>query len=392
MRRDSVSVMRASWSYRTADEPDASRVETMGSRRPICPPHECDAAKRFASVTHWRTLHASGLQQESGINRGGSIKGGADHALQACHRCRCIAVRPAARCRPGARAKTGRHVAHVSLGQPAQRLDPRGGDCLHGGAVHAAVQQPRALRSAPAAQYHRQHPARARHQLGLGRQQDQAHFQAAQRRDLARRQAVHGQGCRLHHGQAAGEGPRQLPQEPTQDLVAQPQGGDRQRRPRGDVPPRPAAGLVRGAVRHRLQPGLSLPRVGGRHAHQADRHRAFQVRRVQEQRVGEARAQPRLLAQGPPLHRRHRVARHRQPLDPRAGVRRRRVRHDAVARPDRGAGARHQIAAAQGQLRAAADQQLDQPDRQSRSGALQRSQAALGSGAVARPVPPSTTS
>ena len=202
--------------------------------------------------------------------------------------------------------------------------------------------------------------------------QDQAHLQAAQRREMARRQAVHGQGRRLHPGQAAGEGHGQLPQEPAQDLVAQPEGGDRQRRPRGDVPPRPAASVLRRAVRHRLQPGLSLPRVGGRHAHQADRHRSLQVRRVQEQRVGQARAQPRLLAQGPPLPRCHRMARHLQPLDPRAGLRRRRVRHDVLARPDRGAGEGHPVAAAEGDLRAAADQQLDQPDRQPRRRAVQR--------------------
>ena len=87
-----------------------------------------------------------------------------------------------------------------------------------------------------------------------------------------------------------------VPQEPAQDLVAQSEGGDDQRRPRGDVPPRPAAGVVRRAVRHRLQPGLSLSRVGGRHAHQAGRHGPLQVRRVQEQQVGQGRAQPRLLA------------------------------------------------------------------------------------------------
>ena len=38
----------------------------------------------------------------------------------------------------GARPEAGRHVAHVSLGQPAQRLDPRGGNRLDDGAVHAA--------------------------------------------------------------------------------------------------------------------------------------------------------------------------------------------------------------------------------------------------------------
>ena len=46
----------------------------------------------------------------------------------------------------------------------------------------------------------------------------------------------------------------------------------------------------------------------------------------------QARAQSRLLEEGPALSRCHRVAHHRQPLDARAGLRRRRVRHD-VRRP-----------------------------------------------------------
>ena len=202
------------------------------------------------------------------------------------------------------------------------------------------------------------HPARARHQLGLGRRQDQAHLQAARGRQVARRQAVHRQGRGLHAGQAAGQGPRRVPQEPAHDLVAQPEGGDRQRRPRGDLPPQPAAGLVPVAVRHRLHPGLSLPRVGGGHAHQADRHGAVQVRRVQEQRVRQARAQPRLLEKGHPYIDAidWRVISNRSTRG--AGLRRRRVRHDVLARLDRALMQGHPVAAAEGHLRAAADQQL----------------------------------
>ena len=77
-------------------------------------------------------------------------------------------------------------------------------------------------------------------------------------------------------------------------------------------------------------PGLSLPRVDQGHAHQADRHRALQVRRVQAQRVDQVRAQPRLLEEGQALPRRHRVAGDREPLDAHPGLRRRRVRHDVL--------------------------------------------------------------
>ena len=51
--------------------------------------------------------------------------------------------------------------------------------------------------------------------------------------------------------------------------------------------------------------------VSPRHAHQADRHRAVQVRRVQAQRGDQARAQSRLLEEGPALSRRHRMEDHR---------------------------------------------------------------------------------
>ena len=55
--------------------------------------------------------------------------------------------------------------------------------------------------------------------------------------------------------------------------------------------------------------------VAGRHAHQADRHRSVQVRRVQGQRIHQAHPQPGLLEEGPAVSRRHRIHHHHQPLD-----------------------------------------------------------------------------
>src|SRR2546430_9127962 len=52
---------------------------------------------------------------------------------------------------------------------------------------------------------------------------------------------------------------------------------------------------------------LSLPRVGARHAYQADRNGSVQVRRVQAERVDQDHAQPGLLEERPPLPRRYRV-------------------------------------------------------------------------------------
>ena len=67
-----------------------------------------------------------------------------------------------------------------------------------------------------------------------------------------------------------------------------------------------------------------------------------QVRRVQEPRVHQAGAQSRLLEEGSALPRRHRVAHRHQPLDARACLRRRRIRHDLRRRHHRAAdGGRH---------------------------------------------------
>ena len=54
------------------------------------------------------------------------------------------------------------------------------------------------------------------------------------------------------------------PQEPAQALVLQPQGGEDQRRLRGDLRARPAAAVVPGDARRRLLAGLFLPRARAR--------------------------------------------------------------------------------------------------------------------------------
>ena len=187
------------------------------------------------------------------------------------------------------------------------------------------------------AQLARHHRARSGGKLGLGRGQDQAHIQAAPGRQMARRQAVHRQGRAVHLEQADGQGHRRLPQEPARHLVAQPEGSHGQRRLRGDVHSQSTATLVLVAVRFGLHAGLPLPRLDQGYAHQSDRHRALQVRRVQARRIGEVRAQPRLLEEGQALSRRHRVEGDREPLHPHPGVCGRRVRHDLHHRRHRAA-------------------------------------------------------
>ena len=119
----------------------------------------------------------------------------------------------------------------------------------------------------------RPHRARARDELDMERRRHQAHLQAARRREVARRQALH-QRRRECTWDMLIATPKQAAQEPAQGLVVQPQGGDGQRRPRGHLPSRPAAALGADHARRRHFAGLSLPRPGRADAHQADRHRA----------------------------------------------------------------------------------------------------------------------
>ena len=215
--------------------------------------------------------------------------------------------------------KSGRHAARLSSRQPAERVDPRGGDDLHGDAVHEHLQQSRALRPDQEDQRPRDYRARPRRELGLGRDQDPPHLQAAPGRQVARRQAVHRQGRAMHleHADRQGRG-RGFPQEPAPGLVAEPQGSGGQRRLRGDLRAHPPAARRPRHAGLGLHARLPLPRLHQGHAHQPDRHRPLQVRRIQARRVDQVRAQSRLLEKGPALSRRHRVARDREPLDARS--------------------------------------------------------------------------
>ena len=137
-------------------------------------------------------------------------------------------------------------------------------------------------------------------ELELGRTQDAAHLQARRGRQVARRQAVHGQGRQMHV--RSGVGARQLrglPQEPAPGLVSQ-RGCDRdQGRPRGRLPAQGAAALLPGAAGVGLLAGLPLPRLAEGHARQAGRHGTLQGPRVQARRGRDAGAQSRLLEEGP---------------------------------------------------------------------------------------------
>ena len=93
----------------------------------------------------------------------------------------------------------------------------------------------------------------------------------------------------MHLRHAAGQVAAEVPQEPAQVLVRRGRRRHRQRRLRGRVQPEAAAAGAAGDARLRLYADLSLPRLARRHAHQADRHRPVQVRRVQAERIDQAR-------------------------------------------------------------------------------------------------------
>jgi ABC-type transport system substrate-binding protein len=79
-------------------------------------------------------------------------------------------------------------------------------------------------------------------------------------------------------------------------------------------------------------PDLPLPRVAGPDAGASDRHRAFQICRIQAQPVDQGDPQPGLLETRPPLSRRRRVDDHPEPLHRNARFHGRAVRHDLSLR------------------------------------------------------------
>ncbi len=138
----------------------------------------------------------------------------------------------------------------------------------------------------------------------------------------------------------------------------------RQRRLRGILQSEAAAAGAAGAARLRLYAGLSLPRLARRHAHQADRHRPVQIRRVQGQRIHQARPQSGLLEEGPAASRRHRIHHHHQPVDRHSRLYLRPVRHDVPDRSLDPAAQGRPEAVAEGGVRGRAGQRLHQHHRQ----------------------------
>ena len=218
-----------------------------------------------------------------------NIEGG-NHAERA-DACRCGGVIFAGGLVDRARGRTqaGRHPADLSPRQPRQRLDPRGRDLLGQRSLHAGVQQPRHLQAGRGAEQHGLDRSGSRRQLGLERRPQDADLQTAAGRQVARRQAVHLGRRQMHLRHADGQVAAEVPPEPAQGLVRARQRRHHQRRLRGRVQPEAAAAGAAGAARLRLYADLSLPCIARGNAHPSDRHRPVQVRRVQGQRIDQAR-------------------------------------------------------------------------------------------------------
>ena len=142
---------------------------------------------------------------------------------------------------------------------------------------------------AKVAREHRDRHSRSRRKLGVGFHQHQTDVQAAAGREMARRPAVHRQGRAVHLADADRQGrDAGLQAQSAQGLVHQAAGRQHQRRLRGDLRTERAAAEPAGAARQRVLGGLSLPCAAAGDAHQAGRHRAVQIRRVQARRLRSA--------------------------------------------------------------------------------------------------------
>ena len=117
-----------------------------------------------------------------------------------------------------------------------------------------------------------------------------------------------------------GKGERKLRRNPRTLVVRQPREGHDQRRQRG----RPSISSSRSRRSWCCSPRATRPVYpchvpAGADAHQADRHRPVQARRVQAAtKHVKLAAQPRLLEEGPALSRRHRLHDRAQPRDARS--------------------------------------------------------------------------
>ncbi len=251
----------------------------------------------------------------------------------------------------------------------------------------ARLQQPRALRSAQEAQHHAD-TIRPELATSWAWNDDKTKLTFKLRDDVkwhdGKPFTAKDVVCTLDKLQDKGSG--RFPQEPAQDLVAQPEGGDGQRRPRGDVPPRAAAGVVP----RRCSPPATTRSIPATCRRPQMRTKPigtgpFKFVEFKSNESVKLVRNPDYWRKGHPyldaIDWRVISNRSTRVLAFVAGEFDMTFSLDLTVAHHEG----HPVAAAEGHLRAAADQQLLQPDRQPRDPAVQRCQDPLGPGAGARP-------
>ena len=110
--------------------------------------------------------------------------------------------------RVGIGAKTRRRAPHLSVRQPGEHVDPRGGVQLGPEPDDGRLQQPGDVQPGRAAEPDRHDRARSGDEVVVERRHDRAHLSAPARRELARRQAVHRRGRQMHLGPDPRQGSR----------------------------------------------------------------------------------------------------------------------------------------------------------------------------------------
>ena len=211
----------------------------------------------------------------------------------------------------GAGAEERRHPADVLPGQPAQRLDPRGGDDLDGRARSWALFNNLVrVRPAEAAEQPRDDRARPRRESGRW---------SADGKELTFKLR---EGVKWHDGKPftaedvectfdllTGKGERKLRTQPAQVLVRQRREGHDQRRLRGHLPPQAAAAVAawrcspratRRSIPATCRPAQMRTKPVGTGP--------FKFVEFKQNGDHQARPQHRLLEEGQALSRRHRVS------------------------------------------------------------------------------------
>src|ERR1700730_889921 len=173
--------------------------------RPLRVGSEQRRAKLNTSCRRRRTPGAQSFAEEQGDGNKSAHAGGGW----------CVLLHAVGQ-RHGSCPKIGGRPQGLFLRQPGPQADPRGGNDRRRGPDDGGLQQPRDVQTGRAAERVPVDRARSRHRLVVGRGQDTADVSAPRRSEVARRQTLHGEGCRVHLGSADRPVEREAAHQPPQ--------------------------------------------------------------------------------------------------------------------------------------------------------------------------------